>query len=299
MSVVVPEQAADRVLDAVLDAATEIRAAQLARRDGGGAGRNPSGEERTAADAVADRLLVDHLAAIDGVGQVASEERADVVEAGEGLAVSVDPLDGSANLATNNPTGTIVGVYDADLPARGSDLVGAALVIYGPTTTALVAQGGEVTEYEVADGERRVRDPDVTVPDDPTIVGVGGGDDDWPEPVAALADELRYDLKLRYSGALVADVSQVLTHGGLFAYPQLQSRPQGKLRHQFEVAPVAYVVESAGGASTDGSRSLLDRPAAGLHSRTPIYVGTASVIDRVEGRLGGTDLVARGGEASD
>jgi len=299
MSVLATEQAADRVIDVVLDAAPAIRSAQVERRDDAAAGENPSGEQRIAADVAADRHLVEALADVDGVGQVASEEREDVVDAGTGLSVAIDPLDGSSNLATNNPTGTVVGVYDAGLPARGRDLVAAAIVVYGPSTIAYVAGGGDVVEYEVTEAERRVRDADVALPAEPAVVGMGGGDDDWPEPVADVADDLRHDLKLRYSGALVADVSQVLTRGGLFAYPQLRSSPQGKLRHQFEVAPVAYLIESAGGASTDGTESLLDRPPADLHARSPIYVGNESVIERVEDRLGGTDVAARGSGSLD
>jgi fructose-1,6-bisphosphatase I len=79
----------------------------------------------------------------------------------------------------------------------------------------------------------------------------------------------------------------VLAHGGVFAYPALQSRPAGKLRRQFEAVPMAYIVERAGGRSTDGSRSLLDVDATDLHQRVPVYLGDPGLIDRVEWALGG------------
>ena len=281
----------DAIIDELLATAPDLRALQAARRGGETDEENPTGDELIAADAAADEHLVDALAAIDGVGTVASEERAELVDAGEGLSVTVDPLDGSSNLAANAPTGTILGVYDAELPAPGRSIVASAMIVYGPVTTAYVAIEGEgVTEYELppgdGDAEPAVAERDVTIPNDPTIYGVGGGDDDWPEPVADVVDALREEYKLRYSGALVADVSQVLTSGGLFAYPQLDSSPTGKLRHQFEVGPIAFLVESAGGASTDGNGSLLDRPAQDLHARSPIYVGSEAAIERVEAILG-------------
>jgi fructose-1,6-bisphosphatase I len=285
---------AERVVDAVLDAAPEIRRLQAERRGGAADRENPTGDDVIAADVAADEYLVDRLVDVDGVGAVASEERAEVLDAGEGLSVAVDPLDGSSNLAVNAPTGTILGVYDDELPASGRSLVAAAMVVYGPITTAYAAIEGEgVTEYEIPpddDPDPIVSDADVAIPEEPTIYGVGGGDDDWPAPVADLVESLREDLKLRYSGAMAADVSQVFTHGGLFAYPHLLSRPEGKLRYQFEVAPVSFLIEQAGGASTDGTGSLLDRPAGDLHDRSPIYVGTTAAIDRVDAALQGSDL---------
>jgi fructose-1,6-bisphosphatase I len=50
---------------------------------------------------------------------------------------------------------------------------------------------------------------------------------------------------------------------------------------------MAYIVERAGGRSTDGSRSLLDVDATDLHQRVPVYLGDPGLIDRVERALGG------------
>ena len=249
---------------------------------------NASGETQLAADVWADQLLEERLTAIDGVGQFASEERDEVVDAGDGsLSVAVDPLDGSSNLKSNNSMGTILGVYDADLPATGRDLVAAAYVLYGPITTMVVARDGAVTEYVVegTDGEfdeRRAVREDVSLPDDPTVYGFGGRVPDWTDRFADYASDIEDELKLRYGGAMIGDVNQVLTYGGVFGYPELESRPEGKLRLQFEANPIAYVVESAGGASSNGEKSLLDADTEGIHQRTPVYVGNEELIDRLE-----------------
>jgi fructose-1,6-bisphosphatase I len=275
------------VLDAVAAAAPDVRAALPGRRTQT-TGVNPTGDERLAADAHADDLLTDRIAALDGVGAVASEERETATDAGDGLSVALDPLDGSSNLRSNNLMGTVVSVYDAPLPAGGDALRAAGYVLYGPTTTMTVARDGVVTEYLVSDGERAVVEADVTLPDDPTVYGFGGRRPDWPDDFAAFATRVEGDesIKLRYGGAMVGDVNQVLTYGGVFAYPALESAPNGKLRRQFEAVPVAAIVEAAGGASSDGRRSLLDTPADGLHDRVPVHVGNASLIDRLEDDLG-------------
>ncbi len=270
------------IVDAVAEAAPEIRAGLPGRRVAADE-ENPSGERQMAADVYAEELLEERLTALDAVGAYASEEREDVVDAGEGFSVAVDPLDGSSNLKSNNAMGTVLAVYDAELPASGRDLVCAGYVLYGPITTMVVARDGVVTESVIdEDGTRQVVDDDVTLPDEPTVYGFGGRVPDWTDEFAGYASEVERELKLRYGGAMIADVNQVLTYGGVFAYPELRDRPEGKLRLQFEANPIAYVMAAAGGASTDGERSLLDVEPTALHQRTPMYVGNRELIERRE-----------------
>ena len=281
------DDAVSRVIQVVAQSAPEIRGGLAGRRTKTDA-ENASGETQLAADVWADELLAERLTAIDGVGQFASEEREDVIECGDGeYAVAVDPLDGSSNLKSNNSMGTILGVYEGDLPATGRDLVAAAYVLYGPITTMVVARNDEVTEYVLETAgdeltERRAVREDVRLPEDPTVYGFGGRVPDWTDRFADYAGDIEDELKLRYGGAMIGDVNQVVTYGGVFAYPELQSRPEGKLRLQFEANPIAYIVESAGGASSNGEVSLLDAEADEIHQRTPVYVGNEGLIDRLE-----------------
>ncbi|WP_299333334.1 class 1 fructose-bisphosphatase [Haloplanus sp.] len=272
------------VRETLAAAAPGVRAGLPGRREKGEE-KNPSGDRRLAADEYADDLLEERLGGIDGVGEYASEEQRGVVDVGEGLSVAVDPLDGSSNLKPNNVMGTIVGVYDAPLPARGRDLIAAGYVLYGPITTMAFAHAGSVTEYLIENGSATPLREAVTLPDDPTVYGFGGRVPDWPRKFAAYAEEIESELKLRYGGAMIGDVNQVLTYGGVFAYPTLESAPSGKLRLQFEGNPVGYVIESAGGRASDGTGSVLDVDPDGLHDRTPVYMGNASLVDRLESTL--------------
>ena len=248
---------------------------------------NPSGEEMLAADVYVDDLLENRLGDLDCIGVYASEERADPVDTGEGYAVAVDPLDGSSNLEPNNGVGTIVGVYDDPLPASGQALVGALYVLYGPTTTAMVATDDGVTEYLFADGEAEVLTEEVTVSHEGAVYGFGGPVPEWSGAFVQFAMSIQRRLKRRYGGALVGDVNQVLTHGGVFGYPALESRPAGKLRLQFEGNPIAYIVEQAGGVSFDGTQSVLDAEATRLHQRTPLFVGSEQPMAELVETLGG------------
>ena len=283
-------EAVDAILDAITQAAPEIRAGLTGRREYETA-ENPSGDQKLAADIHADELLEDRLLSLDAVGSYASEERETIQEADSGhLHVACDPLDGSSNLKSNNVMGTIVAIYDEPLPARGEHLVAAAYVLYGPITNMVAAEDGQVTEYVVDsrdDGvERRVVDEDVQLPTDPVVYGFGGRVPDWPDDFAGYVEEIERELKLRYGGAMIGDVSQVLEYGGVFAYPALESAENGKLRLQFEGNPIGYIVECAGGLSSDGSRSLLEVEPTELHQRVPVHVGNPELIERLEAALG-------------
>ncbi|WP_313694838.1 class 1 fructose-bisphosphatase [Halorarum halobium] len=275
------DDALARIVDVVSRAAPDVRDALAGRRSYLDE-ENPSGESMLDADVYADDLLEERLTAVDGVGAYASEEREGVVNAGEGLSVACDPLDGSSNLKPNNTMGTIVGVYDAPLPASGRDLVAAAFVLYGPITTMVVAREGTPTEFLVTEDGDREKLRDVELPEEPTVYGFGGRVPDWPDDFSGYVEEVERELKLRYGGSMIGDVNQVLTYGGVFAYPALASSPDGKLRLVFEGAPIGYIVEAAGGASSDGGGSLLDVEATELHQRTPVHVGNRGLIERLE-----------------
>ncbi len=249
---------------------------------------NPSGETQLAADVFADELLCDALGDVEAVGGYGSEERAEIIDVGGGgLTVCVDPLDGSTNLQPNAAMGTVVGVY-ARPRCHAGDLLAAGYVLYGPIMTMVTAVDGVVTEWLV-DAEAPVSPlrEQISLPSDPQVYGFGGRVHDWTAPFTAFVRSIEHDrrLKLRYGGAMIGDVNQVLTYGGIFGYPMLVDAPQGKLRAAFEAIPVGAIIEAAGGRSSDGSGTLLQLEPEGLHARTPVFVGNAGLIEALEARL--------------
>lgn len=283
----VSDPVVDEIVSTIANAATDIQQGLIGRREAVDE-ENPSGETQVEADVWADKLLEERLRDIDGLGEYASEEREDVVRCGDdpdttdAYGIAIDPLDGSSNLKSNNAMGTVFGIYDAALPARGEQQVAAGYVLYGPITTMVLAADGSVTEFELSGQKRRVVAEDLSLPDEPVVYGFGGRVPDWTEEFTEYVREVENELKLRYGGAMIADVNQVLTYGGIFGYPGLESNPEGKLRLQFEGNPIGYIIEQAGGSSSDGSQSLLSIEPTEFHQRTPMYVGTDELIDRLE-----------------
>jgi fructose-1,6-bisphosphatase I len=277
----------EEVFEAVAEAAPHISSGMLHRREYVGE-ENPSDEEQLEADVWANELLKEMLTSIEGVGQFASEEEENVLDCGEGPAVTVDPLDGSSNIPTNNLVGTIVGIYDGDLPCRGRNLVAAFYVVFGPLTSIMFAREGQVDEYVVEQKpgdqvETHLASEDIELPE--AYVYGFGGNRNWTDEFREFEDEISKELKLRYGGSLVGDVNQVMHQGGLFAYPARTDAPEGKLRLLFEANPMAYIMDAAGGSSSNGERNILDLEVEKLHQRTPLFLGNREEIERVENLL--------------
>jgi fructose-1,6-bisphosphatase I len=70
--------------------------------------------------------------------------------------------------------------------------------------------------------------------------------------------------------------------GGVFLYPGTEKNPQGKLRLLYESAPLAFLIEQAGGRASDGSQNLLDVVPTKLHERTPLIIGSPEDVKLVE-----------------
>ena len=80
----------------------------------------------------------------------------------------------------------------------------------------------------------------------------------------------------------MADLHRILLEGGIYLYPADIAHPQGKLRLLYECAPLALIVEEAGGRATPGWRRILDTPAESIHQRVPLVIGSREDVARCE-----------------
>jgi fructose-1,6-bisphosphatase I len=108
----------------------------------------------------------------------------------------------------------------------------------------------------------------------------------WSPGQQKAVDQLKDEgYSLRYIGSLVADFHRTLLYGGIFMYPLDTKSPKGKLRLLYEASPMAMVIEEAGGASSNGEKSILHVEPTELHQRTPVYLGSRNLVKRVEAAL--------------
>jgi fructose-1,6-bisphosphatase I len=139
-------------------------------------------------------------------------------------------------------------------------------------------------------GEFFLSHGDIKIPQSGTTYSINEGNiETWEEPQKNLVDymkerdkETQRPYKLRYIGSLVSDFHRTLLKGGIFMYPGDQENPQGKLRYAFEAAPLAFIVEHAGGKATDGQTRILDIKPTDIHQRTPLFIGSTREVDLVD-----------------
>lgn len=248
---------------------------------------NPSGERQTTIDVFSNDVFAEALTGTNLAAEVASEEMAEAIEAKGKLSVAMDPLDGSSNVETNNPLGSIFGFYSKHLPCSGRSIVGALYVTYGNTITITLSFGKGVHRFVAvrrgAEMSFELLGLDLKVPVKPEVYGIGGFRKDWIPPVRDFVDSFEArGMRIRHCGTFVGDYNQVLSRGGIFAYPEQVGRPQGKLRVLYETAPIAYINEEAGGYATDGRRNILDIEPRSLSETSPFYIGSESLLRELE-----------------
>ncbi len=264
----------------------------------GRAGReNIHGEEVQKLDVLANEILMEQLADSGEFYALASEEL-DTVEfpdkGREGkYIIALDPLDGSSNIDVNVSIGTIFSIYRKqqgtadDFLQGGRHQVAAGYVVYGSSTMFLLTTGNGVNGFTLdpAVGLFLLSHRNLKMPDRGKIYSFNEAN----APRWLHSGLRRYieDLKTRgytarYIGSMVADVHRTLIKGGVFGYPADAKNPWGKLRYLYEAAPMAFLVEQAGGRSSDGGRSLLDHIPQEIHERIPVFLGSRQEIEELE-----------------
>ncbi|MBZ0128886.1 MAG: class 1 fructose-bisphosphatase [Rhodobacteraceae bacterium] len=268
---------------------------------GAAVGDNTDGDVQKALDVIADEMFFDALKG-SAVRWYASEEREDVIEANPGarLALATDPLDGSSNIDVNVSIGTIFSIFDARDDAEasflrpGTEQIAAGYIIYGPQTGLVVTFGNGTASFILDPdcGEYLLVNPAMKVPLTSSEFSVNASNyRHWSKPVRAYIDDCLAgeagprgkNFNMRWVASLVAETHRIITRGGVFLYPRdaRKGYENGRLRMVYECAPIAMLVEQAGGQATDGCDRLLGLQVKTLHGRTPLVFGTPDKVGRV------------------
>jgi fructose-1,6-bisphosphatase I len=208
-----------------------------------------------------------------------------------------DPIDGSSNVDINLNVGSIFSIRRqqgedrdgtaADLLQHGRDQLAAGYILYGPSTMLVYSIGTGVHAFTLDPslGEFILSSENIQIPTHGPVYSVNEGNFwQWDE---SIRDYTRYvhrheGYTARYSGALVGDIHRILFQGGVFLYPGTVKKPEGKLRLLYESAPLAYLIEQAGGKASTGTQNILDVIPDRLHARTPLIIGSQEDVELVE-----------------
>ena len=276
---------------------------------GSAGSENVQGEVQKKLDIIANEVMIEanewggHLAAM------ASEEMNNIYlipnryPRGEYLLL-IDPLDGSSNIDVNVSIGTIFsvlrmpegdrGVEENDFLQPGKCQVAAGYCVYGPQTTLVLTVGDGVAMFTLDRemGSFVLTQDAVQIPADTREFAINMSTmRHWDAPVKRYIDEClagkdgprAKDFNMRWVASMVADVHRIMTRGGIFMYPWDKREPNkpGKLRLMYEANPMAWLIEQAGGAATNGRERIMDVQPTQLHERVSVILGSKNEVDRV------------------
>ncbi len=256
---------------------------------------NLYGEEQLALDVLSDRIIRKRLQHSGVVCNIASEEMEEIFQVSSNpqgmFSVAYDPLDGSSLVDVNLAVGTIVGIYQGcELLQPGRNMVGALYILYGPRVSMVYSVGKGVFEFTMNHlMEYTLTREHIQMQPAGDIYLPGGLRKKYCEGNKRFIRYLEEKgAKLRYSGGFVPDINQVLVKGkGVFMYPALTDSPNGKLRMLFELNPMAFLIEQAGGSATNGQIPILDIVPESLDQRSPIYIGCREDVQKAGEFLNG------------
>ena len=270
---------------------------------------NVQGETVMKLDRLADETIYrlnDHTGRL---AVLASEEHADplpipqIYPAGK-YVLLYDPLDGSSNIDFNATIGTIFSIYRRitnqgpgsleDCLQPGRNLVVAGYLIYGSSTMLVYTSGQGVHGFTLdpSVGEFLLTHHNIRIPPAPIYFSANQGNEKYWSPgirrftryLQGLEGE-QEPLAARYMGSLVSDFHRNLLAGGIYYYPADRKNAEistGKLRLLYEAAPLAFIVEQAGGYASDGNQNILDIQPDSLHQRIPLFIGSTSLVKLAE-----------------
>jgi fructose-1,6-bisphosphatase len=271
--------------------------------------RNTHGETQQKLDVFADRTIAASLAACRDVAAWASEEQTlptiseANAEQGEYLVV-FDPLDGSSNIEANISVGTIFSVLrhpfrgttpgEAGFLQPGRRQVAAGYAVYGPATVLVLSCGSGVASFTLDPRTRkwRLTRSGLTLPEQTREFAINASNQRfWEKPVQRYVAEClagesgprAADFNMRWVASMVAEVHRIFSRGGVFMYPRDNKLPkkEGRLRLMYEAAPMAFLVEQAGGAAVTGTQALLDIVPDTLHQKVPVILGSRGEVERI------------------
>jgi fructose-1,6-bisphosphatase I len=247
---------------------------------------NVYGEEQMPLDKFADSVFIHGLKERRLVRYIATEEQGQVIEIESprnNFGAVFDPLDGSSLIDVNLSIGTIIGIYPGHVLDKGSHLVAALYILYGPLTTLTYTTGKGVHEFvEDGTGAFVLRQRDLRMPEG-KIYAPGALRKDYLPAHARWIEHLEQSgYKLRFSGCFVADVHQILHKGGVFTYPGIRGKENGKLRLLYEANPMGRLITEAGGAVSNGKSDILALQPASIDQITPVYIGGKKEIALIE-----------------
>ncbi|KAM1092781.1 hypothetical protein ACFX19_020314 [Malus domestica] len=295
---------------------SSVSKAGLAKLIGLAGETNVQGEEQKKLDVLSNQVFVKALTSSGRTCILVSEEDEEAIfveSSKRGRYIVVfDPLDGSSNIDCGVSIGTIFGIYVAkdkqnpsleDVLRPGNKMVAAGYCMYGSSCTLVLSTGNGVNGFTLDPslGEFILTHSNIKIPQKGKIYSVNEGNaQNWDEQTTKYVEKCKFPQdgsspkSLRYIGSMVADVHRTLLYGGMFMYPADKKSPNGKLRVLYEVFPMSYLVEQAGGQAFTGKQRALDLVPNKIHERSPVFLGSYDDVEEIKQLYGVKNSISNG-----
>jgi len=235
---------------------------------------NVHNEKQIKVDILSNNIMKKLLLNLECVNSIISEEEEHICYNSEDgkYIVAFDPLDGSSNIKSNLPTGTIIGIYTKN----SNKIIAAGYCLYSSSVSLVLSYKNSVDMFTYDDRSNNfiLTKSNMKIPNGNT----------YSFNLENLKlNDFRSNNKnsFRYTGALVADAHNILINGGLFGYLSTQIHKNGKLRLLYEAKPISKIITDAGGSAIDSNRNILDIPFTDIHQRIPLFFGNDEEINKL------------------
>ena len=296
------------IVESVKQVAIMVEQAPLAGQLGKLDNENVQGEQQAKLDLLTNDCFVANLQACEAVAGIVSEELDDAIlltkDASKPNYLAVfDPLDGSSNIEVNVAIGTIFTVLKApknratqvtDFLIKGTEQVFAGYAIYGPSVLLVFTFGAGVQCFTLnrTTNEFVLTQANMRVPEESQEFAINASNARfWESPIVQYVEECQAgttgvrgkDFNMRWIASMVADVHRILMRGGIYLYPKDNKVPAkaGRLRLLYELNPMSWLIEQAGGASSTGRDRVLTLQPTSIHQRASIIMGSKNEVERI------------------
>lgn len=266
---------------------------------------NSQGEVQKRLDVIANHLFLRCAESGGHVAAMASEEMASIHQLPEDdpkgrYLLLYDPVDGSYNIDENASFGTIFSILkrpdgatgrpdETEFLQPGTQQVCAGYAIYGPSCMIVMTTGNGTHGFTLDPlvGEFVLTHPAMSIePASARLSANIGWAGEWEEPLRQYVRDRMdgtgsfagVETDLRWSRCMVADIHRILISGGVYASSannELRGRGHsGVVRVLYEINPMAFIVEQAGGTARSGGHRSLEVEVEELHQRGPVVIGS-------------------------
>jgi fructose-1,6-bisphosphatase I len=272
--------------------------------------KNVQGETQKQLDVIANDIFVTENSKHGLIAGMVSEEMEQIYippnqsVTGRKYLLLFDPLDGSSNVNVNISVGTIFSVLRCpkgitqlqaeDFLQAGNQQICAGYALYGSSTILVFTTGHGVNGFtlNVETDTFFLTHPNMQIPANTNEFAINMSNYRyWEAPVQRYVDACLQgkegvrgkDFNMRWVASMVAEIHRILVRGGIFMYPTDSKTKQqaGKLRLLYEVNPMSFIIEQAGGNASTGYFNVMDIKPSAIHQRIPVILGARAEVSVV------------------